>query len=119
MASTFFRKERKKTALFPGARGSSTTRAQAFPFAGVLMVLISFPQLSSPLAPRPVSNRTASEAELLWCDLIMFLKGPDQMAAVRETSLGGDIVQVVIGEKQEIFHLVQPDELDILLAALP
>ena len=40
------------------------------------------------------------------------------MAAVRETSLGGDIVQVVIGEKQEIFHLVQPDELDILLAAL-
>lgn len=48
----------------------------------------------------------------------MFLKGPDQMAAVRETSLGGDIVQVVIGEKQEIFHLVQPDELDILLAAL-
>ena len=50
MASTFFRKEGKKTALFPGARGSSTTRAQAFPFAGVLMDLISFPQLSSPLA---------------------------------------------------------------------
>ena len=40
------------------------------------------------------------------------------MTAVREACLTGNIIQVVVGEEQEIFSFVEPYGLYILLAAL-
>ena len=66
-----------------------------------------------------ISDGPAPEAKLLGCDLIVLFEGPDQVAAVCEAGLSSNIVQVVVREQQEILHLAQPDELNILLAALP
>lgn len=59
------------------------------------------------------------QPKLLWRNLIMLLKGADQVAAIGKSGFIGDIIQIIVSEEQQIFHFAEPYKFNVLLTALP